>query len=143
MEDTSPECTGASEYVFSLHDIVISEEKGKVIANLGGVNLSFIIDSGSSLNVIDRKTWEQLKTKDIKCQSSTLSKQYICIHKQRAVENSLTFQTTIQVGDQIIDAEFIVIEGSGQPLFGPHHEKTCFQGFLQSEFQTGLLSYRD
>ena len=24
-------------------------------------------------------------------------------------------------------------------LFGPRREKTCFQGFPQSEFQTGLL----
>ena len=28
-------------------------------------------------------------------------------------------------------------------LDGPHHEKTCLQGFRQSEFQNSLLSYRD
>ena len=28
-------------------------------------------------------------------------------------------------------------------LYGPRREKTCLQGFRQSEFQTSLLSYRD
>ena len=27
--------------------------------------------------------------------------------------------------------------------YGPRHEKTCLQGFRQSEVQTSLLSYRD
>ena len=53
MEDTSLEVTDAIEYAFSIHDRD-SEEKGKVMANVGGVNLSFIIDSGSSCNVIDK-----------------------------------------------------------------------------------------
>ena len=109
------EDTGASEYTFSKHDRD-SEEKGKVMANVGGVNLSFIIDSSSSCNVIDRKTWEQLEIKDIKCQSSTLSKLLYAYGSKRPLKTAGAFQTTIQVGDQIIDAELIVIEGSGQPL---------------------------
>ena len=27
--------------------------------------------------------------------------------------------------------------------YGPRREKACLRGFRQSEFQTGLLSYRD
>ena len=30
-----------------------------------------------------------------------------------------------------------------QGIYGPRREKTCLQGFCQSEFQTDLLSYRD
>ena len=30
-----------------------------------------------------------------------------------------------------------------QVSYGPRREKTCLWGFRQSEFQTGLLSYRD
>ena len=117
VEDTSTNVTGASQYAFSIHDRD-SEEKGKVMANVGGVNLSFIIDSGSSCNVIDRKTWEQLKIKDIKCQSSTLSKLLYAHGSKEPLKTAGTFQTTIQVGDQISEAEFIVIEGSGQALLG-------------------------
>ena len=28
-------------------------------------------------------------------------------------------------------------------LIGPRHDKTCLQGFRQSSFHTGLLSYTD
>ena len=78
--------------------------------------MSFIIDSGSSCNVIFRKTWEQLKTKDIQCQSSTLST--LLYRSKELLKTAGTFQTTIQVEDQISEAEFIVIEGSGQALSG-------------------------
>ena len=78
--------------------------------------MSFIIDSGSSCNVIDRRTWEQLQTKDIKCQSSTLSKLLYAYSSKEPLKTAGTFQIIIQVGDKIIDAEFIVIEGSGQAL---------------------------
>ena len=30
-----------------------------------------------------------------------------------------------------------------QEIYGPRREKTCLRGFRQSEFQTGLISYRD
>ena len=86
------------------------------MANVGGVNLSFIIDPRSSCNVIDRKTWEQLKAKYIKCQSSTLSKLLYTYGSKEPSRTARTFQTTIQVGNQTIDAEFIVIKSSGQAL---------------------------
>ena len=91
-----------------------NEENGNAMANVGGVNLSFIIDPGSSCNVIDRKTLEQLKAKYIKCQSSTLSKLLYVYGSKEPSRTARTFQTAIQVGNQTIDAEFIVIKSSGQ-----------------------------
>ena len=32
---------------------------------------------------------------------------------------------------------------SHNPIYEPHHEKTCLQGFQPGKTQTGLLSYID
>ena len=36
-----------------------------------------------------------------------------------------------------------LLERKNLPVHGPRREKTCLQGFPQSEIQTSLVSYRD
>ena len=38
--------------------------------NVGGIEIPAIIDSGATVNIIDRVVWEDLKHKQIKCKHS-------------------------------------------------------------------------
>lgn len=40
-------------------------EEGKAVCAVGGVHIAWVIDSGAGLNVVDRQTWEYLKTKKV------------------------------------------------------------------------------
>ncbi|CAB4027350.1 Transposon Tf2-6 poly, partial [Paramuricea clavata] len=66
---------------------------------IGGVLCNFLIDSGSTCNVIDKSCWEKLKAKQIK-------------------------SDVVCQGKEVKEAEFIVIEGTGKPLLG---KKTAMQ----------------
>ncbi|CAC5412905.1 unnamed protein product [Mytilus coruscus] len=68
---------------------------------VGGVIMPIIIDSGASVNVIDRSMREFLKKSKIKCESRLRS-----------------FITSVSVGDKNVDAEFFVVEEKGQALLG-------------------------
>ena len=61
-----------SEYAFT----IVDEKQPVVLVSIGGVpNVSMIVDSGASCNVIDRQLWESLKQKKVKCVSSSHKKQ--------------------------------------------------------------------
>ena len=54
------------EYAFSVNG---KDQFEKIQVSIGGQNVQMIVDSGASVNIIDRQLWEKLKEKKIKCSS--------------------------------------------------------------------------
>lgn len=54
------------EYAFTAADEV---GNGKVMVTVGGIPVKTIIDSGTSVNVIDQTPWKALKKQKIQCVS--------------------------------------------------------------------------
>ena len=50
---------------------------------------------------------------------------------------------SIGIGMMLSCMQDISYNSSNWHTYGPRGENTCLRGFLQSEFQTSLLSYRD
>ncbi|CAB3987669.1 Transposon Tf2-9 poly, partial [Paramuricea clavata] len=101
------------------------ENSGLVDIKVGGVLCNFLIDSGSTCNVIDKSCWEKLKAKQIKCKSEKTATQIYSYgsSKPLIVAGKFTADVVCQ-GKEVKEAEFIVIEGTGKPLLG---KKTAIQ----------------
>lgn len=63
-----------NEYAFVVNH-QSDENSGLVDIKVGGVLCNFLIDSGSTCNVIDKSCWEKLKAKRIKCKSEKTATQ--------------------------------------------------------------------
>ena len=50
---------------------------GMINVLVGGISVQMLIDSGTSTNVIDKMTWEELKSHKIKCKSRTSEKKLL------------------------------------------------------------------
>lgn len=60
------------EYAFVVNVKKLEAENGSETVDLllGGVVVrNVVLDSGSSCNIVDQKTWEELKSNNIKCKS--------------------------------------------------------------------------
>ncbi|KAK3722796.1 hypothetical protein QZH41_007483 [Actinostola sp. cb2023] len=57
-------------YAFSVCD----NKQEKIPVIVGGCEISMIVDSGASANILDRQTWEWLKRNKIKCESARSSR---------------------------------------------------------------------
>ncbi|PFX23302.1 Uncharacterized protein K02A2.6 [Stylophora pistillata] len=69
---------------------------GRINVLVGGISARMLIDSGASTNVIDKGTWEEL-------------------NPRRLNANPIA---RVVLGDKVCEAEFVVIDGTGQPLLG-------------------------
>ena len=103
------------EYVFSLRNAK-TNHSGVVTVKVGGVFMEVLIDSGSSMNVIDRDTWESLKKQRIRCVSERLTKQLYAYGSREPLETIGKFAAKVEIGARQTDADFIVIKGEGRSL---------------------------
>ena len=87
---------------------------------MGGVKLHVLADSGAYSNVIDERTWEQLKAKHIKCTSNAApqNKQIYAYASDKPLEIKGTFECEVRAGKGREKAEFVVVKGRGVPLLG-------------------------
>ncbi|XP_055592724.1 uncharacterized protein LOC129744294 [Uranotaenia lowii] len=102
----------------------IDDEKDEMVTcEIGGVSIEMLIDSGSTHNLIDDRTWEFMKMKGVSYQSERKDSTKRFLAYGRVPLNLLTvFDATLNVidGNDIITADttFYVIEGGQQPLLG-------------------------
>ena len=68
-----------SEYAFGVLGGADNPDNGKISVKIGGVQVTMIIDSGASCNVLDRNLWEYLKANKVRCASSKATKNCICM----------------------------------------------------------------
>ena len=123
------ECDDEPAYAFHLPD---SGNRGPTInANLGGVELQILVDSGATKNIVDETTWEWLKQNRIRCESKAAHKQKKLYPYASTTPQQVkgTFTTTVQIGAKEITTEFLVIKGKGTPLLG--HETATLLDVLR------------
>lgn len=85
---------------------------------VGGISVRMLIDSGASTNVIDKGTWEELKSQRIECKSYRCKKKLYAYGSSVPLKVIGCFEARVVLGDKVCEAEFVVIDGTGQPLLG-------------------------
>ena len=72
-----------SEYAFAVLGGADNPDNGEISVKIGGVQVTMIIDSGASCNVLDHNLWEYLKANKVRCASSKATKKlYLYYIKQ-------------------------------------------------------------
>ena len=79
-----------------------------------------LIDSGANSNIIDERTWEQLKVKGVKCDSQAAipDKKLYPYASSHPIPVKGSFKCTTSVCDRSNKAEALVIKGRGMSLLG-------------------------
>ncbi|XP_033641983.1 uncharacterized protein K02A2.6-like [Asterias rubens] len=121
QEDTE---TG-SDTEFAFHvGMVGSNKEEKIKVSLGqGIPVDVIIDSGASVNIIDKSLWEELKGKRIQCKSERSNKKLYAYGSTNPLKVLGKFVTKIKVDgmsheDTEVEADFYVTESKGPALLG-------------------------
>ena len=88
-------------------------------ANIGGVQVEVLIDSGATTNIVDEHTWKVLKSKRVECILTAKSnKQLYAYASQEPLEVKGMFKCYVSMGNGKTIAEFQVVTGKGIPLIG-------------------------
>lgn len=106
--------------------IINNRADGDVQVKVGGVLIPVVIDSGASVNVIDREMWERFKSKKIKCQSKIAHKKVYSYGNTKPLTVAGTFVTDAKAGERAVEAEFIVAEEKGKDCLEKTHLK-CWE----------------
>ena len=109
----------AHEYAFRIGVNTVNTDD-LLEVEMGGVKLHVLADSGAYSNLIDERTWEQLKAKHIKCTSNAApqNKQIYAYASDKPLEIKGTFECEVRAGKGREKAEFVVVRGRGVPLLG-------------------------
>ncbi|CAG2236573.1 unnamed protein product [Mytilus edulis] len=124
------------DYAFTVHG-----NQGKVskfTVNVGGIDVPVVIDSGATVNIIDRTLWEHLKKNKIKCESKTSSKNLYAYGSNKPYTIAGSFNTNVCVNDRCVSADFFVIEEDGQALLG--HKTSIELGVLKIETNVNTVT---
>ena len=91
--------TGDSEYAFGVLGGADNPENGEIFVQIGGVQVTMIIDSGASCNVLDRNLWEYLKANKVRCASSRATKKLYSYGNKQPLQVAGTFTADVTVGN--------------------------------------------
>lgn len=116
-------------YVFTIQNRKCAKNDFSV--SIGGIQTEVIIDSGATVNVIDRDLWEQLKQQKVKCQSQSKSssRKLYPYGSNKPLTVAGSFVTDVCTQNCCVSAEFFVVEESGQALLG--YDTSTQLGVLQ------------
>ena len=108
------------EYAFPVFsECVLSVDGGTVQLKAGGAIIKgVLIDSGASCNVVDKDTWEDLRSQGIKCKSEKGTQKLLPYGSAEPLSTLGKFCTSVQLDDHAVEAEFVVIRGKRRPLLG-------------------------
>ena len=122
--------TDDSEYAFGVLGGADNPDNGEISVKIGGVQVTMIIDSGASCNVLDRNLWEYLKANKVRCVSSKATKKLYSYGNKQPLQVAGTFTADVLVGNRVLnEVEFVVIESEGHALLG--RETVIALGVLQ------------
>ena len=122
--------TDDSEYAFGVLGGADNPDNGEISVKIGGVQVTMIIHSGASCNVLDRNLWEYLKASKVRCASSKATKKLYSYGNKQPLQVAGTFTADVLVGNRVLnEVEFVVIESEGHALLG--RETAIAQGVLQ------------
>ncbi|XP_052744494.1 uncharacterized protein K02A2.6-like [Bicyclus anynana] len=101
-------------YIFHIDDDALMS------CNVGGVQIDMIIDSGSKHNILSDKTWSYLKKYKVavRNQIAKPDKTFIAYGSDKPLIVTGSFDTDIQVADQVQTATFYVVKDGTRDLLG-------------------------
>ena len=110
------------DYAFTVQpEHCLKTDNGVVGVSVGGVSLSnILIDSGASCNLIDKNTWEYLKSKGVTCKSKMLSKKLFAYGQNKPIETLGIFECNVICSStqKACNCEFIVVKNTGKSILG-------------------------
>ena len=107
------------EYAFHINGSRTTRGLELIDINVGGVELcNVMIDSGSSCNIIDKRTWEALKDKGIKYKSEKSVENIYPYGISTPLKTLGKFYAKVNVFDHEAEAEFIVLDGTARSILG-------------------------
>ena len=108
-----------SEYAFGVLGGADNPEYGKICVKIGGAQVTIIIDSGASSNVLDCNLWECLKANMVQCSSSKATYRLYSYGSRQSLRLAGTFTADVLLGNRVLnEVEFVVIESEGHVLLG-------------------------
>ncbi len=72
------------EHAYAFHLLDSRNRESTIKANIGGVDMQILVDSGATKNIVDETTWEWLKQHRIICASKVASRQKKLYHTFRS-----------------------------------------------------------
>ncbi|KAK2564023.1 hypothetical protein P5673_012236 [Acropora cervicornis] len=114
---------------------------GKIEVFIGGILVEMVVDSGASTNVIDKHLWSELRHEKIECVSKKSNKKLYPYGSKQPLEVLGTFSALTKVGETVVKAEFVVIDGEGEALLG--RETAVQLGVLQFGVPVYLLKSKE
>ncbi|XP_060076193.1 uncharacterized protein K02A2.6-like [Ylistrum balloti] len=105
-----------AEYAFSVQHT----DADRLSFMVGGHKVDMVVDSGATVNIIDKPTWEDLKKRKIVCRSEKTDKRLYSYGADKPLSLLGKFITTVSVdgSDDEIEAAFYVLDGTGSALLG-------------------------
>ncbi|XP_038106874.1 uncharacterized protein K02A2.6-like [Culex quinquefasciatus] len=91
----------------------------KVICEVGGVKIEWVVDSGAGVNVINRGTWEHLKKNKVRVKSQTTEvKKSLKAYGGHALNVAGVFSTDVATKQKVAEAQIYVVENGTCCLLG-------------------------
>lgn len=109
------------DYAFTLVEDSDSDDECTINITVGGVSMKdVLVDSGASVNIIDKTTWADLKKKKITCTSTKYRKEVYPYGSKKPLSTLGKFEASVQTNcsKTTVQAEFVVIDGLGRPILG-------------------------
>ena len=94
------------------------DDVDRVKVNVGGVDITMVVDSGTRVNVIDTKLWETLKKNKVKCKSELTDRKLYAYGSSEPLKLKGMFNARISMGSHSLSADFYVLDGEGPALLG-------------------------
>ena len=108
-----------SEYAFGVLGGADNPDNGKSSVKTGGVQVTMVIDSGASCDVLDLNLWEYLKANKVRCATSKATKKLYSYGSKQPLQVAGTLTTDVLVGNTVLnEVEFVLIESEGHALLG-------------------------
>jgi len=126
----------------------ITKKKGlvtnEVTCEVGGTHIKFLIDSGSSCNIISEQTWKRNKINYIK-KESEVSQKLFAYSSKAPLQVIKKVITTIKILDHEEVVDIFVVKGNNQSILG--YETSVKLGLLKiglniNEITSKITSYK-
>lgn len=124
VKEAAQETETLPYYAFSIEDG--EEDECEVDLVVGGVKMSLMVDSGSTINIVDKKTWSYLKGKKIQCTSEKCtkdSKEVFPYGSKISLPILGKFTAEVQTKTKSTQAVFAVLDGEGRSIIGRRSAK--------------------
>lgn len=91
----------------------------KVVCAVGGVKVTWVVDSGAGVNVINRQTWEHLKQRKVRVNHQTTAvKKSLKAYGGHPIKVAGMFSADVATQKKVLEAEIYVVENGNCCLLG-------------------------